>query len=232
MKIFLALILLLSLTGCGVLKKKEEYDSYPFVPDTAAYPSLQIYWDRPLDSASVHWLGPYGIWENGGGFDEIAGEIELHLHQNHENIYALTEGIVVDVQPLGAPDPAQPHRVEGLWIRYGRNFIVKYYSVNFPAVGKGSVVRTGQVLGKTSAIGASGFYEVGIYLNAGGSWADCPFPYFNSESQQILLDLWNDGSIGRGTLDPGGTPWCNMRYIFQGDKVNSEYWQDRRKKGT
>jgi hypothetical protein len=83
------LISLLFLVGCGLIKKEDnkKYQSFPYFPDTSAYPELQVNWDRTLSNSNVYWLGAYGVWENGGGFMEIANEIELHLDQSEENIY-------------------------------------------------------------------------------------------------------------------------------------------------
>jgi murein DD-endopeptidase MepM/ murein hydrolase activator NlpD len=226
--ILFCLLLSAQMLSCS-RAKKENFEIIPYVPDSSAYPQLSLEWDRPLDNSNVRFLGAYGVWENGGGFQEIAGEIELHLDVSGENIYALADGIVVDVQvTANHGDPITPNQVEGVWVRYGRNFLIKYYHLGFRTVGKGDRITRGQILGKTVQINNRGFWEIGIYLRENGdSWTDCPFPYFDANSQNTLLALWGDSAIARTGVSGTATPWCDGGKAYMGEKVNSRFWLDR-----
>lgn len=184
------------------------YPHYDYFPETWELPSLHIFWDRTLDRNSVTWLGTYGIWEGNGDHIEIAAELELHLNVSGESIYALADGVVVyDQRKANAIDNINIGNIhEGLWIRYGHRFMLKYVHIDNPTVKEGDRVLKGQRLGSTSNINGSGFWEVSAQvLDNGRSYSDCLYSFYDLESKNLFDQLWSDSAIGRTE----GASWCN-----------------------
>jgi len=91
--------------------------------------------------------GPFGIWEGSPG--EVATELEMRLN-TRLGVFAMADGIVIDVQ--AASQPYESGEVEGVWVRYGENYVIKYVHVKDPTVTAGNVVTAGQRLGVTPDI--------------------------------------------------------------------------------
>lgn len=209
--------------SCGILKKKKEVLHYSSYPDTDAYPSLTLNWNRALDNTSVNFLGAFGVWEGAPNHPEIASEIEIHLDHGGESIYALADGRVVEIQASEHPDYSG--EVEGVWIRYGNNFLLKYVHVDYPTVQAGDIVHKGQRIGQVHFMGTSGFYEVEARLKLGGDiFAVCILPYFDAASRQTLIDLWADNTIRRTVVPDPTQPWCTGDRQFATNMDRPEHW--------
>jgi murein DD-endopeptidase MepM/ murein hydrolase activator NlpD len=118
--------------------------------------------------------------------------------------------------------------VEGIWVRYGRNFLIKYVHVGYPQVKAGEIVRQGQVLGKTVLINGKGFWEISVNLRENNeTYADCPYHYFNFSTKNLFLNLWNDQNISRTNVTNPNIPWCDGGKFLVGEKVNPKFWLDK-----
>lgn len=193
-------------------EKKTLVPSFPYYPDTDAIPALSLLWDRPLDSNSVSWIGTYGVWEGTGAHVEIAAELELHLNLSGEAIYALSDGVVVYVQTVANQgDAIKPNEVEGIWVRYGRNFMLKYVHVGNPLVREGDIIRQGQRIGSTANYNNFGFWEVEAQIRQGNrQYIDCLYNYFDPATKNIFDALITDPQIQQASgIDPqANITWC------------------------
>lgn len=212
-------------------KQNENYIYYPYIPDTNAYPELNLKWEHSLDNSNVVWLGAFGVWEGVGAHVEIAGEIEIHPLHGDEYIYAMSDGIVVEIQTVANHgDPIVANQIEGIWVRYGRNFLMKYVHVGFPTVKDGDIIRKGQVLGKTVEFNGEGFWEIATFVNdSGRTFAVCPYNHLDAETHAILTGLWNDNAIARTSVPDNSVPWCTSERIDSTNTVNSKFWIYARK---
>lgn len=174
-----------------------EVDPQPYVPDTDAIPSVTLKFDNPLSANTVHYIGVFGVIENGGGFDEVATEVELHLEDESASIYAITDGVVMYIQP--PMSGAQAGEVEGVWVRYGKNFLVKYVHVINPAVVKGQIITVGDRIGSTASDGQGrGLWEVEVNVKEGGAiYARSLYDYCDEQCKLTLDLLWDNPDIGR-----------------------------------
>ncbi len=176
--------------------------SYPFVPDTVDSPALVFKWDYPVNSANLKAIGVFGIMENGGGFEEVATETELHLTKSHDPVYALAEGMVVYIQPISgiASDAGE---TEGVFVRYGRNFLIKYVHVRNPVVQLGQQLKTGDLIGSTIVVSPNtpseyGFYEVETRIKESeGVYAYPMYNFLDASSKSLFDSWWADAKITR-----------------------------------
>jgi hypothetical protein len=170
-----------------------------YIPDTTSLPILSFYWDLNGDGTAVSMnttarrntfynglkssvaCGPFGIFESGNG-GEYATEIELHRTAAGERIFALTSGIVTELQAATAPTESE---TEGIWVRYGRNFTLKYTHVCTVQVNIGDQITEGQLLAYTCA---SGFYEVEAEEKSGSTILARPMRNYLSSSDQSIFD--------------------------------------------
>lgn len=197
----------IALTGCprdGMTDAN--IHSYAYVPDTTDKPQLTLKWDGPLDETTVKHLGPFGIKEGGGGFEEIATEYELHLNKGGDPIYALADGIVVYLQP--PLSGAVPGEVEGVWVRYGRNFIIKYVHLLNPLVKEGQTIKAGERIGTVATYNQEGFWEVEVQVKEGNHIYAYPWLNFcDATSRATLEGLWANSQISRSETK---SPWTDL----------------------
>lgn len=189
------------ISTCG----SSDFEAQPYTPDTTELPTLTLKFDIDLNATTVKSLGVFGAMENGGGFEEIATETEFHLDQQDLAIYALAGGIVMYIQP--PLSGAQAGEVEGVWVRYGRNFLIKYVHVKNPVVQEGQVIAAGDKIGTTITDGQNrGFWEVEVDVKEGDTIYARPFyDYCDADCKSIMDTLWDDETITRS--DNAIAPW-------------------------
>ncbi|MGK5088205.1 M23 family metallopeptidase [Bdellovibrionota bacterium FG-2] len=179
--------------------------SYPFVPDTSDSPSLVFKWDYPVNSTNLTTVGVFGVMENGGGKEEVATETELHLTKSHDSIYALSDGIVIQIQSAIGP-VIDPGEVEGVLVRYGKNFLIKYVHVRNPVVQLGQQIKMGELIGSTIMISPNtpseyGFYEVETRIKeSDGVYAYPMYNFLDASSKALFDGWWADAKIWRDSL--------------------------------
>lgn len=197
----------IALTGCpSEGMNPSETKSFAYVPDTTELPKLALKWEGPLDETSVNHLGPFGVKEGGGGFEEIATEYEIHLKKGGDPIYALADGIVVYIQP--AYSGAVAGEVEGVWVRYGRNFVIKYVHLVNPTVTEGKTIKAGDRLGTVASLNQGGFWEVEVQVKEGARVFAYPWlGYCDAPTRAILEGLWNNPGITHGEAK---APWTDL----------------------
>lgn len=228
LKLFgLIFFLMVLLYGCGkspLLTKFKQFgdEKYPYVPDTTDYPTLTFKWDYTLNKSTVEFIGPFGVTE--ANPPAPATEIEIHTKIGGDPIYALADGIVVEIQEKA--NPVVTGLVEGVWVRYGRNFMIKYTKVVNPLFKAGDIVKKGDIIGKVLHYGY-GFYEVEIrILKEDKVYADLMLDYCDSASKQILLDLWNE--VGVPTINQWQpvpySPWRASEKIDVTSTVSPDKW--------
>ena len=191
----LFLLMCLWLSACS----ESDFSPQPYTPDTTTLPTLTLKFDIDLNATTVNAIGVFGALENGGGFEEIATETEFHLNQQETAIYALADGIVIYIQP--PLSGAQPGEVEGVWVRYGRNFLIKYVHVKNPVVQEGQVITAGDKIGTTITDGQNrGFWEVEVNVKEGDTIYARPFyNYCDSACKSTLDEIWADDTITRSS---------------------------------
>lgn len=197
----------IALTGCprdGMTDVAAKTHAY--VPDTTDLPKLSLKWDGPLDETTVTSLGPFGVKEGGGGFEETATEYELHLKQGGVPIYALADGIVVYLQaPLSG---AVAGEVEGVWVRYGRNFVIKYVHLLNPLVKEGQTVKAGERIGTVATYNQGGFWEVEVQVKEGNRIFAYPWLDFcDAPTRATLEGLWANDKIFHPSTK---SPWTDL----------------------
>jgi hypothetical protein len=89
--------------------------------------------------------GPFGVWENSNG-GEVATEIEMRLNARL-GVFAMAEGKVTKIQ--SSTQPFEAGEVEGVFVKYGENYTIKYAHVKDPVVSVGASITPGQKIGDT-----------------------------------------------------------------------------------
>ena len=162
-------------------------------PDTAETPVLHFRWDYELNESNIKGMGPFGVTESN---DEVATELEIHLKKWHDPIYAMTDGIVVEIQE---DDTDNQGTVEGVWIKYGKNVLLKYVHVYNITVKEGDIIYVGDIIGYTTKFRDFGFFEVEFRIKEGDKVYAYPFYDFcDKECKQILEPLWNNPDLQYG----------------------------------
>jgi hypothetical protein len=145
--------------------------------------------------------GAFGVTENGsGGATDTATEIEMRLRQR-ASVYAMAPGVVVYIQP--STDPLESGEVEGVWVRYGQDYVIKYVHVLNPVVSEGDRVETGTKIGTTPAFMQGGttlyFWEVEVQHKSGSSVTSVAWNTLLSTSathQSSFTTLYSDSACG------------------------------------
>jgi Peptidase family M23 len=182
-------VLLLVLFGCGRTGGGGGNCENPIStlhPSTSAAPELVFSFGLASDATptelssdalrtallgllSFSGCGAFGVYESGNG-GEIATEIEMRFSQRM-GVFALADGVVVYIQPSSAP--LESGEVEGVWVRYGSNYVIKYVHVVNPTVSEGDLVSAGDKLGTTVLLSQGGspqyFWEVEVQRRSGSS---------------------------------------------------------------
>lgn len=163
-------------------------------PNTTEVPELKFIWDYPLNESLVKGMGPFGVIESHG---EVATEIEIHLKKWHDPIYSMTSGVVVEIQK--DKNSGEPGTVQGVWVRYGKNVLLKYVHVFNVSVTEGEIVNVGDVLGYTAKFRDYGFFEVELRIKEGDNIYAYPFyDYCDSDCKTILEPLWHNENLQYG----------------------------------
>ncbi|GEM_PF-5717548 len=197
----------IALTGCpGTDMNNSNTKTHVYVPDTTDMPKLALKWEGPLDESTVSHLGPFGVTEGGGGFEETATEYELHLKKGGDPIYALAGGMVVYIQ--AAISPGAAGEVEGVWVRYGRNFVIKYVHLVDPLVTEGQTISAGDRLGTVASYNQGGFWEVEVQVKEGDKIFAYPWLDFCDTATRATLEgLWTNSAITHGVAK---APWTDL----------------------
>jgi murein DD-endopeptidase MepM/ murein hydrolase activator NlpD len=179
-------------------------------PETSSAPSLTYYFGSATATTgttltstgqfsgyiNASGCGPFGIWENSNG-GEVATEIEMRLN-TRLGVFAMADGIVTEIQQTSSP--YESGEVEGVWIRYGSNYIIKYVHVKDPTVAVGATVSAGQRIGEAVNI-SSGIYFIEAELRQKDGNTIYAKP-FNS----LLTNASTFNALyGTGNCVPGGT---------------------------
>jgi hypothetical protein len=138
--------------------------------------------------------GPFGVWEAGTyPTGEVGTEIEMRK-STREKVYAMASGVVVAIQESTAP--METGEVEGVWVRYGANYVIKYVHVKSPIVELGDRVAPGDVIGDTVAMsnGSMYFYEVEVRRKDGDTLYALPWNTLLSGDNKTAFD----GLFGNG----------------------------------
>jgi hypothetical protein len=207
-----------SATGCGARQPATDrcagIASHP--AGVTSPPPLTFFFGAPTDATGTEinatnsatmlskianaGCGAFGIWE-GGAMGEVAQELEVRFVERM-GVFAMVDGVVTSIQP--AYSPTEAGEVEGVWVRYGERFIVKYVHVTNPLVKVGDRVAKGQRIGETL------FYSV----------ATPPFAFWEAElrvkeGSSVFAMAWNDlltnrdafnALYGTGNCRDGGDP--------------------------
>jgi len=154
-------------------------------PNTSSAPTLTFYYGATTDAtgtalANGNWntfatthlkdggAGPFGVWETGSG-GEVAAEIEMRL-KNRLGVFAMADGVVAYIQTSTAP--LEAGEVEGVWVRYGSNYVIKYVHVLDPIVSAGDQITAGQRLGSMVGFNSGGmvyFWEAELQRKSGST---------------------------------------------------------------
>lgn len=116
--------------------------------------------------------GPFGVWESGNG-GEVATEIEMRL-TTRLGVFAMADGVVTSIQ--SASSPLESGEVEGVWVRYGTAYAVKYAHVKDPIVAAGDSITSGQRIGSMVSMGGGQyFWEAEVRQKSGSSTYALPW---------------------------------------------------------
>src|SRR4051812_14746137 len=199
-------LLLLGFSSCGSGNSCTAQTAFPAGVSSA--PSLTYYYG--LDSASSGTAlaaaldisgyisnagcGPFGVWGSGNG-GEVATEIEMRIN-TRLGVYAMVSGVVTVIQASSAP--GESGEVEGVWISYGTNYVIKYVHVKDPIVAVGDHVSAGQKIGSTVASGGGYFIEAELRQKVGDTIYAIPFNSLLSNAAPF------NALYGAGNCTPGG----------------------------
>jgi murein DD-endopeptidase MepM/ murein hydrolase activator NlpD len=153
--------------------------------------------------------GAFGVTENGsGGATDTATEIEMRLSQR-ASVYAMAPGVVVYIQP--STDPLESGEVEGVWVRYGQDYVIKYVHVLNPVVSKGERIETGAKIGTTPAFTQGGttlyFWEVEVQRKSGSSVTSLAWNSLLSSASSHQTTFNTLYSHGQCTAAAGTSNW-------------------------
>ncbi len=169
-----------------------------------------------LANVSNAGCGPFGVWEAGTyPSGEVATEIEMRKSAR-EKVYAMAPGVVALVQ--ASTSPMESGEVEGVWVRYGANYIVKYTHVHNPVVTAGAHVAAGDVIGETVSMsnGTMYFFETEVRKKSEGALYAIPWnTLLASDNQTAFNSLFGSGNctapsvIGIDGLTTTASNWKN-----------------------
>lgn len=143
--------------------------------------------------------GPFGIWENSNS-GEVATEIEMRLN-TRLGVFAMAEGKVVEIQT--STSPFENGEVEGVFVKYGENFVIKYAHVKDPIVHVGDSISMGQKIGSTVLLSnGSYFWEAELREKSGNSIYAKPWNAYLTNAA-LFNSLYGSGNCT--TTAPIGT---------------------------
>lgn len=206
LRLFLASLTLLTLSHCKKSKSDECTSVTTNPPGTTSAPSMTFYIGATSDSTgttltalnqisgSVTGCGPFGIWESGNG-GEVATEIEIRL-MGRLGVFAMADGTVTAIQSTSQPFEAG--EVEGVFVRYGENYSIKYAHVVNPIVAVGDIITKGQRLGTTVRLtGGDYFWEAELQKKSGSTYYAIPWNGLLTNAA-VFNSLYNFGSCTPG----------------------------------
>jgi hypothetical protein len=115
------------------------------------------------------------------------------LYSEPQPVYAYADGIVTYIH-----DDIQAS------IRYGSNYMVRYYHLSDLQVSKGDKIHTGDLLGYTETMPDGEFWEISVaQVVNDGEWAVSlpPIDFFDEKSKRFLRELTDAGTYWTEPMD-------------------------------